>query len=227
MSFSSFRPKLSLHSSHSSAQMNLVFPNDIEMACASLLKCDASSTLPVYNATGDGCGVFIVRGDRTVYNGNLHGPNNQWYFGYMSKNGMMIIIRDMVNEMNSGVIVIGKTNHGDPAFLGASATGLRHASALNAHIGAVNDITIDEVANASKIQLSFLPETNATYANLSTGQVSQTVLFPVPTHGPEGEITYIEGLYCMPWSQYRGREGSIILHGRSYATNGYYALLDE
>lgn len=186
----------------------------------------SSSPLSIFNATGDGCGVFIVRdGSLASYIGNLHGTNNQWYFGYRTKNGIMIIIRDMVNEVNSGVLVIGKTNNGAPAFLGASATELRHASALNAHVASSDDLSLFE--EGQKVGLSFLPETETAYANIRSGQVSQTVLCPVPTHGEDDKISYIQGLYCMPWSQFRGREGSIILHGRTYATNGYYALLDE
>ena len=46
ISFSSLFPNCSLHSLHSSAQINLVFSNEIEMVYASLLKWDESITFP-------------------------------------------------------------------------------------------------------------------------------------------------------------------------------------
>lgn len=178
---------------------------------------------PYYASFCTGCGVFTVKDDPYKTRiGNLEAENNQWYIGYTTNNGIMVVIRDMVNELDSGVVVIGKSNSGVPAFLGRSAGDIRHASAIDAHVAAA-----DDDVEAEKVRLTFLPETETTYSNVRTGQVGQTILCPVPTHNQEGRVSYIEGLYCMPWSQYRGAEGTIILHGRRYVTNGYYALLDD
>lgn len=183
----------------------------------------------VMNALGNGCGVFFVYGAEGIQNskkiGHLQAENNEWYIGYKAKHGIMIIIRDMSvedQEMNSGVVIIGKTNNGDICYLGQTASNLRHASALNANVAAENDDFF-----ARSVTFTFMPETETDYANVRTGQVGQTILCPIPTHNDDGKISYMEGIYAMPWSQFRGRDGAFVMNGKRYITNGYYAILDE
>jgi len=56
--------------------------------------------------------------------------------------------------------------------------------------------------------------------------VCQTVLCPVPSHGALGAPSVFEGVYWLPWAQYR-TVGEISIDGVQYATNGYLAIKDE
>lgn len=63
-------------------------------------------------------------------------------------------------------------------------------------------------------------------AEEGTMTTNQTVLCPVPSHAALGTPSFFEGVYWLPWAQYRS-PGVINVDGTKYATNGYLALKDE
>ena len=64
-----------------------------------------------------------------------------------------------------------------------------------------------------------------TYGSSESSGENQTVLCPTPTHSKPGETSIIEGVFMMPWAQYRN-EGKIQIGNKHYASNGYWVLED-
>lgn len=178
----------------------------------------------IFNALGNGCGVTVLNyGQNTArYFGKLTAEANQWYEAYKAKHGIMIVIRDVVHEVDSGVIIFAKTNNGDLAILSKEAGEYKRYVGVDVNVWSMaDDIECDNVC------ITFMPKHASGVANTSDGQVTQTVLCPIPTHPSAGTISYLKGVYALPWSQYRESIGEMHINGAAYISNGYYAILDE
>lgn len=185
---------------------------------------EGESTKNVFNALGNGCGVTMLHyGQSTTrYFGKLQAAGNQWYAAYKAKHGIMIVVRDVVNDVDSGVIIIAKTNNGDLAILNKEAGEYKRYVGVDVNVWSMaDDIECDNVC------ITFMPKHASGVANASDGQVTQTVLCPIPTHPSAGTISYLKGVYALPWSQYRESIGEMHINGATYLSNGYYAILDE
>lgn len=179
-----------------------------------------------------GCGVFYLRnpltphGTPSIFRGNFEVENNLWEVGYITNYGAMIQIRNLDEDPDksflSGIIIIGKTNNDDICWVGKAADGYRWHTALNAFV--LHESETGDPFDNRDVRLSFMPDSAETYTNVSSGMTNQTMLMPVPTQNNEGKISYMQGIFAMPWSQFRGNQGIISLHGKQYVTNGYYAL---
>lgn len=193
---------------------------------------DGNTIAKLYNYAGDtgstSATMFYVDSTHTV------GITSQQYIryktGYKTSKGAMIII-DYINGQGgtgSGILIFGKTNNGklamvlkDPAKY-YSGTGGYPGYAATAY-GAVTGARDDDIS-ALTHGLTFGPNAD-TYGSSESSGENQTVLCPTPTHSNPGETSIIEGVFMMPWAQYRN-EGKIQIGTKYYASNGYWALED-
>lgn len=150
--------------------------------------------------------------------------------GYKTSKGAMLIIDHALStvQKGTGILIFGKTNNGKLAMvlkdptLYYSGTGGYPNYAATAY-GAVTGARDDDIS-ALTHGLSFGPNAN-TYGSDASSNENQTILCPTPTHSNPGETSIIEGVFMMPWAQYRN-EGKIQIGDKYYATNGYWALED-
>lgn len=184
----------------------------------------AETNQPIFNALGNGCGVFILR-DGQAYRsfGCLQAIANQWKVAYKTDAGVMIVIKNVDTNTDGGVIIIAKTNKDNLAVVCKEAGAYQHLCAVNAHVWAENDAIPDN----NDIRFTFMPDSDSTHTNTRSGEIFQTVLCPIATHREDGTVSYLRGVYALPWAQYRGKQGVLTLNGKRYVTNGYYALIDE
>lgn len=150
--------------------------------------------------------------------------------GYKTSKGAMIILdgSDSSTHTGAGILIFGKTNNGEPAMVlkdpyvtnTASQAYIQNAAtAYLALVGARGDDTAS--LNHS---LTFYPYAHDVYPGSS--EENQTVFCITPTHSRYGETSIIEGVYMMPWAQYR-TESTIQAGNKHYVTNGYWAIEDE
>jgi hypothetical protein len=148
--------------------------------------------------------------------------------GYKTSKGAMIIMNNSDYGNGCGILVFGKTNNGKLAMVLKSPSGVYKstggytgyaATAYGAFVGARDD-DISALGHG----VSFGPMSSEYGSALSFNE-NQTVLCPTPTHSNPGETSIIEGVFMMPWSQYRN-EGILQINLKRYVTNGYWALED-
>lgn len=172
--------------------------------------------------------LFYVDSTHTVGFSNYQ--YSRYKTGYKTSKGAMIIIDRSGQSIGigAGILIFGKTNNGKLAMvlkdptLYYSGTGGYPGYAATAY-GAVTGARDDDIS-ALTHGLTFGPNAN-TYGSSESSGENQTVLCPTPTHSNPGETSIIEGVFMMPWAQYRN-EGEIKIGDKYYATNGYWALED-
>ena len=154
--------------------------------------------------------------------------NTRFVTGYKTSKGAMIIMNNSDYGNGCGILVFGKTNNGKLAMVLKNPSGVYTstggytgyaATAYSAFVGARDD-DISALGHG----VSFGPVMSGYGGSLSSGE-NQTVLCPTPTHSKPGETSIIEGVFMMPWAQYRN-EGKIQIGTKYYASNGYWALED-
>lgn len=172
--------------------------------------------------------MFYVDSTHTV--GFSGYSNIRYKTGYKTSKGAMIIIdrSSTSSGTGSGILIFGKTNNGklamvlkDPTNYNTSTGGYMSYAATA--YGAVTGARDDDIS-ALTHGLAFGLAANTFGSSESSGE-NQTVLCPTPTHSNPGETSIIEGVFMMPWAQYRN-EGKIQIGNKYYASNGYWALED-
>lgn len=170
---------------------------------------------------------FYVDGTHTVGFGAV--GSIRYKTGYKTSKGAMIIADSSASpKIGSGILIFGKTNNGKLAIVLKDPTKYYDGSYGNygyaaTAYGAVTGARDDDIS-ALTHGLTFGPNANNYGSEESSGE-NQTVLCPTPTHSHSGETSIIEGVFMMPWAQYRN-EGKIQIGDKYYATNGYWALED-
>lgn len=171
---------------------------------------------------------FYIDGEHTIsFSGASGSTENRFITGYKTSKGAMIIV-SAASYGASGILVFGKTNNGKLAmvlkdsyfvYTGDSYYSGNAATAYGALVGARDD-DISALGHG----LTFGPMTSNYGSSLSSNE-NQTILCPTPTHSKPGETSIINGVFMMPWAQFRN-EGKIQIGDKYYATNGYWALED-
>jgi hypothetical protein len=171
--------------------------------------------------------------DSTHYVGHSANSYVRLTTGYKTSKGAMIIASYTSGSggTNAGILIFGKTNNGklamvlkDPSkcYTNTSYGTPYNGSAATAY-GAVTGARDDDIS-ALTHGLTFGPMDTG-FGSSASSDENQTVLCPTPTHSNSGETSIIEGVFMMPWAQYRN-EGKIQIGDKYYATNGYWALED-
>lgn len=165
-----------------------------------------------YDADGNFVAYFAIDGFKTklyVDSTNYINPLGQIgmvTYGYKTANGAILL-----HGENNRPIVLAKTSTG--------AVGGVVATEPAAHYDYYTCAWGDQV-DALKHRFGGL------VAEEGTMTTNQTVLCPVPSHGALGTPSFFEGVYWLPWAQYRS-PGVINVDGTKYASTGYLALKDE
>jgi hypothetical protein len=195
----------------------------------------------------DGDGVLIA--NLANYAGNVSGSGLENYIavdsshtigfqynytrfktGYKTSKGAMIILdgSDSSTRTGAGILIFGKTNNGEPAMVLKNPSVIstisysyvqNAATAYLALVGARGD----DIASLNH-SLTFYPYAHDIYPG--SFDENQTVFCPTPTHSNPGETSIIEGVFMLPWAQYR-TEATIQSGNKHYVTNGYWAIEDE
>lgn len=150
----------------------------------------------------------------------------RWQTGYKTAHGIMILTTYADNSnvyKNNGIIILSKTNNGKLAMAMHSAYNTYQHSARDTCFGVQVAARDDDYSDLTHT-LTFAAAAND-YGQVLSQNENQTILCPTPTHSNPGETSIIEGVFMMPWAQYRN-EGIIQLGNKYYATNGYWALED-
>jgi hypothetical protein len=157
--------------------------------------------------------------------------NTRFKIGYKTSKGAMIIMDSSYSSseayIGTGLLIFGKTNNGkpamvlkDPGLIDPNTGGYtgRAATTYGSRVGARDD----DISSLTHTLTFATP--NSGYGVASFDE-NQTILCPTPTHSNPGETSIIEGVFMMPWAQYRN-EGILQINLKRYATNGYWALED-
>ena len=195
----------------------------------------------------DGDGVLIA--NLANYAGNVSGSGLENYIavdsshtigfqynytrfktGYKTSKGAMIILdgSDSSTRTGSGILIFGKTNNGEPAmvlknpFVTSTVSQSYVKTAATAYLALVG-ARGDDIASLTH-SLTFYPFDYQNYP--ASFDENQTVFCPTPTHSNPGETSIIEGVFMLPWAQYR-TEATIQSGNKHYVTNGYWAIEDE
>jgi hypothetical protein len=193
---------------------------------------DGNTIAKLFNAAGTAQGspatMFYVDSTHTI---GFSGTSNSSYkTGYKTSKGAMIIIDYYYSSSSyntgGGILIFGKTNNGKLAMVLKSPLAYDSGGYKNyasTAYGVVTGARGDDISSLTH-SLTFGPS-GSSYSQVLSENENQTVLCPTPTHSNSGETSIIEGVFMMPWSQYRN-EGILQINLKRYATNGYWALED-
>ncbi len=127
---------------------------------------------------------------------------------YLCENGLFFT---QSSQNAQGSLLITKNNYGKTVIISAANSSGR---------GCVDGNIALRVADGDEPPLD-----NIKSHAFSPGKDDYTVLIPFTTHAEFGAISYTPNAFYMPIAQYRD-VGLLMIEGKTYITNGYWAVLD-
>lgn len=128
---------------------------------------------------------------------------------YLCENGLIFT---SIAQTSDRSLLITKNNYGKTTI-----------------ISALNDSSHDLSSGSIALRVAdgdAAPIDNIKSHAFLPGKDDYTVLIPFTTHAEFGAISYTPNAFYMPIAQYRDA-GLLMIEGKTYITNGYWAVLDE
>lgn len=170
-----------------------------------------------FSLTGTNAYTAAIKSDNSFVQANFYGyssavPYAQSSYAAICENGAMLSLYGLDDSTSNTAanIIITKTNLDKTAIILTS--GVENTNAR--FYTGVRCVTRSDA----------LPAQALTFSPISGGQ---TVLVPFSTETYDGAASYTPNAFYMPKGQYHGRGfGKFIADGKTYMSNGYWAVLD-
>lgn len=171
-----------------------------------------------FSLTGTNGYAAAIKSDNSFVQADFYGytggvPYAQGSYAAICENGAMISLYGVTGSSsnNAANIIITKTNLDKTAIV------------LTSGSESVNARFFTNVRSVTRSDA--LPAQALTFTPISAGQ---TVLVPFTTEATDGVISYTPNAFYMPKGQYYGMGfGKFTADGKTYMSNGYWAILDE